>query len=148
MLVRKLLRQLISSFFFKHLRHSKVIEDLEEEERQRRRALENQKIVRELIIHAAKGQETPLYRLGIKVLSKGGRHIHHATNLFGCPKIFKLESWHGKEDLISHMPKNSPRKIGKNQYDAKQFLCMKNSFHSLHLISNLDRIRTRQETRL
>ena len=65
-------------------------------------------------MHDAKGEETPLYRLGIRVSSKGGRHILHTTNFFGHPKISRLESWHGEGDLVSHTSKKSPRKIEKN----------------------------------
>ena len=65
MLVCEQLRQLISSFFYKHLRHSKVIENLKEKERRRRRGSKNKNFIRELIMGRPR-EGSPFYRLRIR----------------------------------------------------------------------------------
>ena len=84
----KQLRQLIFSFFFKHLGYSKVIEDLEVEERRRRRALKNHKTVREPMMGCPR-EELPFYRLGIRVLPKNGCQESMPKPLLASHKIPK-----------------------------------------------------------
>ena len=84
---------------------------MEKKERRRRKALENHKIVRKTIMGNPR-EEPPFYRLGIRVSSREGHQESTPKSPFGIPKKFKKINIMWRRILKSHMPKDSPRKIG------------------------------------